>query len=313
MGIYILYALIFISVILVIEAIYLFVRSKLSGEAEVNRRIKMINKSGREDAGLSLLRHHRNRRNGNSFIAKLDSLIWAANIQITPTLLLGLSASIFALAFTLLMAFGLDVVSRLLVAFIVSFLPLGYVYIRAQNRRKKFNDQLIGALDLVSRGLQAGHPAAVALEIVAKEMPDPIGTEFGLAIDEINYGLDRNVALRNLNKRFPSQDMQFFSAAMEVQRETGGNLVEVLDNLTKMMRDRKAISKKVKAMSAEGRVTGIVVGILPVVIAGIITLMMPNYYSDHFGNPNFFVIMTFPLVAYVIGLIWMKRLVSIKV
>lgn len=313
MGIYILYALIFISVILVIEAIYLFVRSKVSGEAEVNRRIKMINKSGQEDVGLSLLRHHRNRRNGNPLIAKLDALIWAANIQISPWILLGLMAGVFLGVFSLLTVFGLAAGSCFLLGFVFAFLPLAYVSIRAQNRRKKFNDQLIGALDLVSRGLQAGHPAAVALEIVAKEMPDPIGTEFGLAIDEINYGLDRNVALRNLNRRFPSQDMQFFSAAMEVQRETGGNLVEVLDNLTKMMRDRKAISKKVKAMSAEGRVTGIVVGLLPLIVAGIITLMMPNYYSDHFENPTFFIIMTFPLVAYVIGLIWMKRLVSIKV
>ena len=107
--------------------------------------------------------------------------------------------------------------------------------------------------------------------------------------------------------------MQFFSAALEVQRETGGNLVEVIDNLTKMMRDRRAMYQKIRAMSAEGRVTGWIVGLLPALVALVITAMLPTYYSDHFDNPQFFFIMAFPFTTYLVGLVWMKKLVSIKV
>lgn len=313
MAVYILYALIFVTVIFLIEGGYLLIRSRVSGEAKVNRRIDLIQRSGQSDVGLSLLRNHRRRRGGNKLIAKLDSLIWASNVKVSPWVLLALMAMIFVGLFLLMTLMGVHFRNRFIISSFFSQVPLGFVAWRAARRRKLFSEQLIGALDLISRGLQAGHPAAVALEIVANEMPDPIGTEFGLVIDEINYGLDRNTALRNLTLRFPSPDMQFFSAALEVQRETGGNLVEVLDNLTKMMRDRRAMGQKVKAMSAEGRVTGWIVGILPLVVAAVITLMLPTYYTDHFDNPQFFVIMAFPLATYLVGLVWMKKLVSIKV
>ncbi len=310
---YILYALIFITVILLIEGLYFFVRGRLSGDAKVNRRIDLIQKLGQGDAGLSLLRHHRRRRAGNKFNAKLDSLIWTSNINVSPWALLAMMGLVFMVTAFLAAIMGGRLRNDFIIATVASQFPLGYIAWVAKRRRKKFNVQLIGALDLISRGLQAGHPAAVALEIVANEMPDPIGTEFGLVIDEINYGLDRNTALRNLTQRFPSPDMQFFSAALEVQRETGGNLVEVLDNLTKMMRDRRAMDHKVRAMSAEGRVTGWIVGLLPLLVAGVITLMLPTYYTDHFENPQFFVIMAFPIATYLVGLVWMKKLVSIKV
>ncbi len=313
MQIYLLYAAIFISVILLIEGIWFIVRSRVSNDALVNKRIKLIRKTGQQDVGLSLLRDHRKRRMGNRFIAKLDSMIWASNLKINPYGLLILTGTLVVCLFLVLSVLGVDGRQRSIIALFFGTLPYGFVAMRARKRRKLFNEQLIPAVDLVSRGLQAGHPAAVALEIVAKEMPDPIGTEFGLAIDEINYGLDRTVALRNLGERFPSPDMQFFNAALEVQRETGGNLVEVLNNLTKMMRDRKAMGMKVKAMSAEGRVTGWIVGLLPLIIVLVINLMMPSYYRDHLDNPSFFQIMAFPLAFYIAGLVWMKRLVTIRI
>lgn len=312
MQIYILYAAVFITVILIIEGIWFLFRSRLSGDSLVNKRLKLINKTGQADIGLTLLRDQRERRLGNRAIAKLDSLIWASNLKINPYGLIILTVTLVVCLFLVLTVLGVEGRQRTIISMFFGTLPFGFVAMRARKRRKLFTSQLIPAVDLVSRGLQAGHPAAVALEIVSTEMPDPIGTEFGLAIDEINYGLDRTVALRNLGERFPSPDMQFFNAALEVQRETGGNLVEVLNNLTKMMRDRRALGLKVKSMSAEGRVTGWIVGLLPLIIVLVINLMMPSYYADHADNPTFWRIMAFPLTTYIIGVIWMKKLVSIK-
>jgi len=317
-SVYILYALIFITVLLVVEGIYLMISSQVGGEQIANKRIKLIKKSGNENAGIEFLR----KKTGGSFNQKIGSVIpaiqrmlWSANSAFTAAgfvMLCGILFFVTIVIATSVFSTGLFLGLILAIKFGIVW-PYIYFRRKAAKRQKLFSEQLCPAIDLVARGLQAGHPAAVALEMVSKEMPDPIGTEFGLAMDEINYGLDRNVALTNITERFPNADMRFFVSALEIQKETGGNLVHVLNNLSNIIRTRRAMRKKIVALSAEGRVTMYIVGGLPFVIIAIITVMNPLFYTEYADDPIFKIGMAIPAVFYFLGMYWIRRMIQIKI
>ena len=314
-GIYIFYALIFTTVVLVVEGLYLFMRYSSPAEKAANERMKLIEKSNDDSIGITLLKNRNKNDEEAGLTARIEAMLWAANLKISSGIFFVLTiAVILALFLIFLVVVGAGIPLSLILSLIFgSTLPFLFVRIKASQRQKKFADQLVPAIDLVSRGLQAGHPAAVALEIVSKEMPDPIGTEFGLAIDEINYGLDRHAALSNIAKRFPSPDLKFFVSALEIQRETGGNLVEVLNNLTGVMRARRAMVKKIQAMSAEGRFTGIVVGLLPFAVAAVITLINPSYYGEVIDRDIFYYSMAIPVLLYLLGMYWIYKMIKIRI
>ena len=314
-GIYIFYALIFTTVVLLVEGLYLYMRYRSPAEKAANERMKLIQQTEDASIGLTLLKKRNRASTGSRLSSHLEALLWAANLKVSgpPFILLIIAIMVFMFAILTVVA-GLPLFLTIPLSIIFGCaLPYLFIKMKASNRKKKFTEQLVPAIDLVGRGLQAGHPAAVALEIVSKEMPDPIGTEFGLAIDEISYGLDRHVALSNIGQRFPSPDFKFFVSALEIQRETGGNLVEVLNNLTNVMRTRAAMRKKIKAMSAEGRFTAIVVGLLPFAVAAIITVLNPTYYPEHFGNPVFYISMAIPFSLYIFGMYWIYKMINIRI
>ena len=314
-GIYIFYALIFTTVVLVVEGLYLFMRYSSPAEKAANERMKLIEKTNDDAIGLTLLKNRNKNDEDTGIAARIDTLLWAANLKMTSGIFFVLTIAVILVLFLIfLVVLGAGAPLSIILSLIFgSTLPYLFVKIKASQRQKKFADQLVPAIDLVSRGLQAGHPAAVALEIVSKEMPDPIGTEFGLAIDEINYGLDRHAAMSNIAKRFPSPDLKFFVSALEIQRETGGNLVEVLNNLTGVMRARRAMVKKIQAMSAEGRFTGIVVGLLPFAVSGVITLINPSYYGAVIDRDIFYYAMAIPVFLYLLGMYWIYKMIKIRI
>ena len=314
-GIYIFYALLFTTVVLIVEGLYLFLRYRSPAEKAANERMKLIQQTDDTHIGLTLLKKRNRASTGSRFSDHIESQLWAANLRISGLPFILLTVAIILFLF-LIFSFAMDFAVFLALPLAVIFgclLPYLYIRLKAASRQKLFTEQLVPAIDLVSRGLQAGHPAAVALEIVSKEMPDPIGTEFGLAIDEISYGLDRHIALSNIGKRFPSPDFKFFVSALEIQRETGGNLVEVLNNLTSVMRSRAAMRKKIKAMSAEGRFTAIVVGLLPFAVATIISILNNDYYPQHFDNPVFYISMAIPFTLYLLGMYWIFKMINIRI
>ncbi len=315
---YIIYALIFMTVLLLVEGLYFLTSAKTRTDEAANKRMKLIKKTGDETIGIMLLRSQSGGKFSKQlgrYMPQIQKTLWAANSGLTPSGFFMLCGIItFMLFFLISLASTLGTFSTFLLSLIFGFgLPYMWVKSKAKKRHKLFSEQLCPAIDLVARGLQAGHPASVALEMVSKEMPDPIGTEFGLAIDEINYGLDRNKALMNISERFPNDDLSFFISALEVQKETGGNLVHVLNNLSDIIRTRRAMLKKVWALSAEGRVTAYVVGILPFVIMVIITLMNPGYYTEYSDDMFFIIGMIVPAVLYVLGMYWIWKMVKIRI
>jgi len=312
-------AVAFIAIILAVEGAYYFIRSQDRREKAVNRRMKIA--AARNERILNPELFRREIEGGtlsalaNEFLPGVNRLIWRASVGFTSAQFLALVSVIFGALFALT-TMGLR--TPPLLALIVSatfgigapFLVLNLI---AGNRLKKFNDQLPLAIDIMVRGLQAGHPVPVAIEMVAREVQDPIGSEFGHALDEMNYGRDRGDALRDIATRFTSPEFLFLVSSIEMQKETGGNLAEILSNLSKIIRERSMMRKKVHAMSAEGRISCFVVGGLPFVMALAIAALNPAFYSDVSGDPMFWPMIGGAFCSWAFGISWIWRMVNFKI
>ena len=162
---------------------------------------------------------------------------------------------------------------------------LPYLWLRMRRRGKmnRFGTQLPEAIDLITRSLKAGHPVPVAISMVAREMPDPIGTEFGMVADEVTYGSDLVTALINMYERVGHPDLPLLVSSVSIQSTTGGNLREILSSLSKVVRDRLKMKAKVKAISAEGRLSAIFLTAMPVMLLGVLMLLIPDYYKGIWG------------------------------
>jgi len=192
-------------------------------------------------------------------------------------------------------------------------LPVMILNFKATKMRKKMQDQFPVALDVFVRGLRAGHPIAAALDLLTVEMPDPIGTQFGLAVDEVTYGADLRDALQNMAERWNLDDMRMFVVSLSVQSETGGNLAEILENLSQVIRERQSMFLKVRALSSEGRMTAIMLSVLPLFTFVILFILNPTFFLDVAGDPWFVPGFTMLIVLYLIGFFTIRRMVDLKV
>jgi tight adherence protein B len=157
------------------------------------------------------------------------------------------------------------------------------------------------ALDIFVRALRSGHPISGALEILTQEMEDPIGTEFGLVSDEVSYGADLTEALNDMAERWDLDDIRMFVVSLAVQNETGGNLAEILNNLSQVIRERTSLLLKVRALSSEGRMTGWLL------------TTNPAFYLDVAEDPIFYIGFPLLLLWFALGVMWIRKLVNIKV
>jgi tight adherence protein B len=201
--------------------------------------------------------------------------------------------------------------AAILIVMAVSFvLPL-LILRRACNKRiLKFASQLPDALDMIVRSLRAGHPASVAIGLVAREMPDPLGTEFGIVADEITFGLSMEQAVRKLSERVGFEGLHLLSVSLSIQSKTGGNLTEILANLSSVLRERQKLRLKIRALSAEGRVSAWIISLFPVVMFLILMVVAPSYYGQIWGNPLIFpVFLSFGTWA-LLGVYIMYRMVT---
>jgi tight adherence protein B len=174
-------------------------------------------------------------------------------------------------------------------------------------------EQFPVALDVFVRGLRAGHPIAAALELLTIEMPDPIGSQFGLAVDEVTYGAELRDALQSMAERWDLDDMRMFIVSLSVQNETGGNLAEILENLSKVIRDRHAMMLKVRALSSEGRMTAVILTALPILSFTILFMFNARFFLDVANDPVFVPGFAILIALYVIGFVWIRRLIDLRV
>jgi tight adherence protein B len=194
-----------------------------------------------------------------------------------------------------------------------AFLPILVLQYKAAKTRKKMEEQFPTALDVFVRGLRAGHPIAAALDLLTIEMPDPIGSEFGVVVDEVTYGAELRDALQAMAERWDLDDMRMFVVSLSVQNETGGNLAEILDNLSQVIRERHSMMLKVRALSSEGRMTAVMLTILPVFAFTFLFIMNPGFYLDVADDPAFVPGFVALVAMYFIGFYTIRKMVDLKV
>lgn len=192
-------------------------------------------------------------------------------------------------------------------------IPFFYVARARSKLRTQFEEQLPDALDLIVRSLRIGHPVSSAIALIAREMAAPIGPEFGIVAEQISYGHELPLAIMQMQERVPAPDLAYFSMAIQIQLESGGNLVESLQKLANVVRDRYRMFRKVHALTAEGRFSAWALSLFPFAIAFAITLIKPDYYSQVSGLHWFPYIAVAVVVMLVVNIVMMRVLTTIKV
>lgn len=314
---YVAYAAVFIAVVLGVEGLWLFIRSISSQSREINRRLALINQKNDVHAALSLMKERQGGALSHAISERLPwlaQLLWMSRSKVSPAALLGIAAGLTVLFIAAAGMTGAPWVLCVIFGAGAGIgIPFAVVAFQAGQRRKAFLEQFPNAVDLVARSLQAGHPVPVALGIVAEQAPDPIGSEFGITIDEMSVGLDRDEALSNMVKRFPLPELHLFVAAIQVTRESGGNLAEVFLKLSDVIRAKATMRKKVAALTAEGRMSCMVLTGLPIFLFAILSLVRPEFYGAVASDPLFAPMMTVPPILLLIGsgVIW--RMVNFRI
>ena len=283
-SIYLIYALVAASAALFAEGFYLLCFSGASYRNNVNRRLKLLkDQPDRENILVQLRKERGLTGSGNYSLSSvnLNQLVLQSGLTLGIGRLVAFIAVGAVVAFVAGVIVRGSVVQALLIA-LFSGLVLPYLVLRVlrSRRQKAFGAQFADGLDMIVRSLRAGHPVPVAVGMVAREMKDPIGSEFGVVVDEITYGSDLETALRNLYFRVGQDDLPLFVTAVAIQGTTGGNLGEILQNLSTVIRDRFKMRRKIRALASEGRASALILSSLPIGIFAAINLVSPDFYAS---------------------------------
>jgi tight adherence protein B len=319
---YLFVILAFIAVVLFLEGSYLAWNAYKGPEAKrIERRLRAMSAGTHEDGELSIVKkrllseapamdrllleipriHH------------LDRLLLQSGLTLNVASFLWLTIMGVLAGFILAAVFGFPLLAIIGAGVATGALPLLYVLNAKHKRLTTFEQQLPDALDLMGRALRAGHAFSSALKMVGDEMPEPVAGEFRTTFDELNYGISLQDALQNLATRVPSDDLRYFVIAVLIQRETGGNLTELLDSISALIRARLKLMGLIRVLSAEGRLSAWILGILPFAMGFYMyivnTKMMSLLWTDPFGIK----LVWSMLAIMVIGVYWMRRIIRIHI
>ncbi len=313
---YLIWLFVALSAALTAEAVYLLCFSTASYRSQINRRLMLAKDRDRESVLVALRRERGLTEQGNYrliFFA-LNRLILQSGITI------GLARLALVIAIGSVVSFVATVLFRgsLAEAGIVGFLcatvlPILVLHLLRRRRQKKFAAQFPDALDTIVRSLRAGHPVPVSISLVGREMPDPIGSEFGILSDEITYGADLETALRNLYLRIGSDDLPLFVIAVSIQASTGGNLGEILQNLSAVIRQRFKMRRKIRALAAEGRASAMILSALPIGLFIVVQITSPDFYASVWHEHLTKLLLVGGAVWMLVGNLTMFKMVNFKV
>jgi tight adherence protein B len=244
---------------------------------------------------------------------RLRTLLYQARLKWTAGGLLLMSVGCFAFpSYLVYLRVGVVVLS-LLIGMLVGFVPLVFVLYKRSQRFNKFEEHLPEALDLMVSALRAGHSLVAALRLVANEAPEPIGSEFRICFEEQNYGLELRTALDNLINRVPLQDLRIVVTAILIQKESGGNLAEVLEKVSYVIRERFRLKRQVRVHTAQGRMTGWILSLLPVVLGTGLYFVNPKTMSILWTNPIGIKLLYGSVAMTVTGALIIRKIVNMKV
>lgn len=313
----------FLAVVLLLEGAYLLWSNYRSPEVmQLERRLQALSAGSHGGAEAISLLKRRSLEGASAFerilaslprISTLDRLIEQSGTTMTlprlavMMLLTALSVFLVALVFKVPFAFALAAGAG------VALVPPLYLMAMRDRRLRQLDAQLPDAVDLIARALRAGHAFPSALQMAGEELPAPIGEEFRIAFEEINYGISMNDALLNLATRVPSDDLRFFVIAVLLQRETGGNLAEILDNISTLIRERFKLMGTVRVLSAEGKLSAWILTLLPFGTALMINIVNPGFMSVLWKDPAGLRLVAVAAALMVLGILWMRKIIRIRV
>jgi tight adherence protein B len=317
-------AFIFIAVVLLIEGVFLLSRSWWNPETRrVKTQLRQLSAEAYGQGDVDLVRQRMMSEIPwfNRFllglrlpvIDRIERMVIQADLNYPVGVVLLASVVFAVLGFA-----AASYVTRwfpvwLAVGFLLGTIPIVYVYIKKEKRIDRFEAQLPEAMDMLARSLKAGHAFTGGLQMVGQEFPDPVGTEFSKTLDEINFGVAYEDALRNLSSRIDSDDLKLFVISVIIQRTSGGNLAEILENIGRLIRERFKLKGNVRTLTAEGRISAYILLALPFFLGYVMYLLNPKYISVLFTDPIGHFMLAGAGVMMIIGAFVMKRMVDIKV
>jgi tight adherence protein B len=314
---------IFIAVILLIEGLYVTWNSKYGPDAKrISRRLQMMESGVREGQTNFSIRKKRVLSRTPSVhhvlqliprMVTIDSRLQqaGAGYDVSQFLLMSLASGLAAMVPALFLP--IPAVVAIAIGIAASAIPLLLLARKRRKRLTRIEEQLPDALDLMSRALRAGHALPSALEMVGDEMADPLAGEFRTVFDEVNFGVSMQDALNSLGSRVPGTDVGYFVVAVLIQRETGGNLTELLGNIAAIVRERLKLYGQVRALSAEGRLSAWILSVLPFALAGLLQIINPKFMQLLWSEPVGMKMLGGMLVLMVIGIFWMRKIIRIRV
>jgi tight adherence protein B len=312
----------FVVVLILLEAGFVAFQSMQNPERrEVRRRLKVLSSTEFENASIDILRKNllSDVRWLNQVLLsfrwtdKLNRLLQQADADYTLSVYILLSLLMAAVGFLVGSLITVNRSILIVLACLVGMIPFSYIYLKKKRRMEKFQRQLPDALELMARALKAGHAFTGGLKMVADELGDPIGIEFAKTLHEINFGVGIPDALKNLPNRIDCPDLRFFIISVIVQRETGGNLAEILEKIAHLIRERFKLQGHIHVLSSEGKLSAMILITLPFLIALTLYVLNPGYVSTLFTDPIGRVLVAFALAMMLIGAFVMKRMIEIKV
>jgi len=321
--------LIFIMVLILVELGYFALRGFRSSEKkEVRTRLKALAVQAENEGPVDILRKDRlseipwlhSLLKRFSTMGKMTLLVEQAGVQRKPGLYILLSLTLAVIGFLAGMPFHSAYFPLLPSFFIIipcaivpAILPFMYLRYKRRKRFHKFEEQLPETLDLIARSLKAGHAFSSGLRLVSEEMEDPVSFEFEKALNEINFGISTQDALVNLTNRIPLDDLRFFVISVILQRETGGNLAEILENLSGLIRERFKLNGHVRVLSSQARLSAYILVAVPFVTAFFIHLINPKFFGALLENPSGKYVLAAGVAWMIVGIFFMKKIVSIRV
>lgn len=314
-AIYVVYATAALAGIMIAEACYLLFAGRADKRTAINRRMKLQSGKISQEQVLIQLRKERGIDGGTWIFspARFRALRIQSGLRMPPRKFLSITSAVaFAIA-GIAFVKGVSLLGCLGL-FVASSAAIPVIALRSLRKRrlKRFGIQLPEALELITRGLKAGHPVPVAISMVAREMPDPIGTEFGVIADEVTYGSDLITALQNMFERVGHEDLPLFVTAVSIQSTTGGNLREILDGLATVIRERGKLRRKVRSISTEGRMSAYILTAVPALLFAGIMVLMPKFYSEVWGEPMTWYLLGGSISWLMLGNLMMFKMANFK-
>jgi tight adherence protein B len=313
----------FAAVILLIEGVYLWWSSTHGKAAQrIARRLQVMSGGmGRSGERISILKQRRFSAHDGfdrllhriTPLQRIDALLVQAGSTLTVERFLGCSLVAFLLVLVASMRWPLPLGLRLLL--VLPTLAIPYFLVRRARTRRlgRIEHQLPDAADFIARALRAGHSFTNVLQIVGNELPEPLSSEFRMAREEINYGVPMAEALHNMAARIPLTDLRYLIIAVLIQRESGGNLAEILGNISTIIRSRLRLLAQVRVLSAEGRMSAWILGLLPFGVMLVLTLINPDYVSLLWTDPSGVRLLWYAAGMILFGVVWLRKVIRIRI